>query len=75
MRECTHLIARCAAIEFSGALKGIETLVGVACERVIHLGRPFFSIRRRLCFVTDADGLRIVLLWDLVDREVLRIDC
>ena len=50
--------------------EGIESLVGVPDERKTHLGSNIFSCLRGLSTKNGA----VVILVDLVDREVLRIN-
>jgi hypothetical protein len=50
--------------------KSIETLISVADERQAHLGRDVISL---LCSLSTQSGAGVVLI-NLVDREVLRID-
>lgn len=59
-----------SSLLFLGAAEGIETLVRVSDERQAHLGCQILALVRRLC----PQRCRVVVLVDLVDREVLRVD-
>lgn len=52
----------------------IKPLESIIKPRIVQLGLTRVSTSRRFCSVASADRSGVVVLWDLVDGEVLRVD-